>query len=226
MIGRLTTLACLAVVAPRAAYADAADNSAPAATQATAAGTGNAASAAITGPLERWHAGVALGVYVPRADLDAGVLVGAFGAFAVDERGVWRVHLGADWVRSGRDGPSLLSPGPFPRSRAELDERTDLLTIAAGASARLATVGDIEVRLRMSAGLQVARARFEAYAMSQVESGIGPAGMIDVSAAGRAGALGWQAIVGWREARRDLGGAAAYGDEVTSGAVVAVGACW
>lgn len=223
MIGRLTTIACFAVATTRGVHADASGN-APALPQGTS--TAPAAEAPASGPPKRWHAGVAVGVYVPRGDLDPGALIGAYGAFAVDESGMLRVHVGADWVRTGRYGASLLYPGPFPRSRAELDEQTDLVTFAAGGSVRLVVVGNIEVRARLSAGLQVARARFEVYGMSQVESGIGPAGMIDVSAAGRAGAIGWQAILGWRESRRDLGSAATYGEAVTSGAVVAIGAHW
>lgn len=227
MIGRVTAFACIVVATTRGVHAEPVGN-APQVTQAATTGTSTAppSEAPSTSEAKRWHAGVALGVYVPRGDLDAGVLVGALGAFALDERGTWHVHLGADWVRTGRYRESLLSPEPFPRSRAELDERTDLVTIAAGGSVRLAAIGDIEVRARLSAGVQLAHARFEAYGMSHVESGTGPAGMIDVSAGGPAGALRWQAIIGWREARRDLGGADAHGDEVTSGALVAAGAHW
>ena len=75
-------------------------------------------------------------------------------------------------------------------------------------------------------GVQFTRSRFEAYAMSQVDSSVGPAGTLEISIGGRSGPAGWRALIGWREARRSLGNAQAYADEVTSGALVAARAEW
>ncbi len=175
----------------------------------------------------RWHAGVEVGVEVPRSELDPGVLVGAVGTYALDDSGTWLARASVDWVRTGRGSSALLSPSPFPRSRTDLDEQVDLVTFGAGGSVRLAELTpQIELRVGLSAGIQIARTEFDAYGMSEVERGIGPAAMVEVSVGNRAGPIHWQALVGWREARRDLGTASTYGAEVTSGAIVVVGAGW
>ncbi len=175
---------------------------------------------------KRWHAGLDVGVEVPRSDLDPGVLVGAIGTYALDHNGTWLARASVDWVETGRHSSALLTPTPFPRSRTELDEQTDLVTFGAGASVRLAKLTKIELRAGLSAGIQIARTRFDAYTTSQVERSIGPAAMVEVSVGSRLGPIQWRAVAGWREARRDLGTAGTYGNEVTSGAIVALGADW
>ncbi len=175
---------------------------------------------------KRWRAGVEVGLAVPRTQLDPGILVGAVGTFGLDADGTWLAHASVDWVHTGRQANALVSPSPFPRSRTDVDERTDLVTIAAGGSVRLAKLTAFEVRAGLSAGLLLARAQFDAYSMSQVERSIGPAATLEVSVGVRTGATSWRAVIAWREARRDLGTASAYGDEASSGLIVMVRADW
>lgn len=174
----------------------------------------------------RAHVGVELGVQLPRAALDAGLLVGVVGTYALDQERRWAAHLRADWVRTGRRAQALLTPSPFPRSQAEVDDHTDLLTFVAGVSCRLATFDRMEVRAGAFVGAQASRGRFEAFSMDDTESGVGPAAMAEVSIGMPAGPAVLRAVVGWREARRTLDHSSSYAEETTSGATFSVRADW
>lgn len=177
--------------------------------------------------VKRIHVGAEVGAEIQRAELGAGLLVRARADVAItadDDR--LRFELLLDWVRTTSRDMTLVSPAAFPRSNADLLVQTQLVTLGAGASVRLATVSGVELRGALTAGPQLTRDRFDAYGMTQRVTDTGLAGTVEVYAAGRAPPVFWRASLGWREAVRDLGSAESYGEETTSGAVLAAGIAW
>ena len=177
-------------------------------------------------PAHRWHAGLWVGTELPRGALSPGLLLGGGGAFALDENDRWRVRATVDWVRTGGGAAGLLSPTWFPRSAGTLDDVSDLVTIQGGATVLLARFGATSLRAAVSAGVQASHARLTAYGMTRAVDGSAPVATVEALLAGPAGPVRWRVDVGWRESRRDLGPAAAYAEETTSGGVLAVGAAW
>lgn len=221
MIERAALIAGVLVAAAAAAYADA-----PAAAADGQPAAGNTVRAEPVRGARRVHAGLELGIDVPVADLSPGLLIGAIGELALDPSARWLVHVSADWVRTEHRSDTLLTPAPFPRSRAALDDRSDLVTLQVGGSARLVTHGALDLRAALSAGAQISRARFEAYAMTQVKRDLAPAATLELSVGLRTGPATLRGILGYRVARRNLDSAGSYGEETTSGAIVALRGDW
>ena len=171
-----------------------------------------------------WQLGARAGVAVPRADLDPGIVIGGVGRFVVEPRKMLTIDVAVDWSRLGHRGKSLLSPPAFPRSLGELDQQTDLVTIAAGASIRIAELGRMAVTAGAAAGVQLSRTKFHAYLMEDVRTRVAPAATVEVSVLGAAGPLHWRATVAWRESRGASGDD--YGEPVTSGLLVLAGVDW
>lgn len=171
-----------------------------------------------------WQVGARAGVAVPRADLDPGILVGGVGRLVIDSRRMLTVDVGLDWTRLGHSGRTLLSPPSFPRSLGELDQQTDLVTIAAGASIRVAELGSVAVVAGAAVGVQLSRTRFHAYTMEAVRTRVAPAATVELSVLGAAGPLHWRATVAWRESRGAAGDD--YGEAVTSGLLALAGIDW
>ena len=128
-----------------------------------------------------WQLGARAGVAVPRADLDPGIVIGGVGRFVIDSRRMLTVDAGLDWSRLGHRGRTMLSPPSFPRSLGELDQQTDLVTIAAGASIRVAELGAVTVTAGAAVGVQLSRTRFHAYLMEAVRTRVAPAATLELS---------------------------------------------
>lgn len=182
------------------------------------------AAAPARADIRPWQLGARAGVEVPRGELDAGPVIGAVGHYTLDGARALSLQLAIDWTRLGRRAATLLSPPAFPRSLGELDQRSDLITIAAGAEIGVADVGTMTITVGAAAGLQLSRTRFEAYVMEEVRTRVAPAVTVEAALQGPAGPLHWRATVAWRESR--AAGRAAYGEDVSSGLLAMLGVDW
>lgn len=174
----------------------------------------------------RWQGGLDVGVAVPRVDPGVGTLVRGRVGFVVTPRRPIIAHVAVDWTRFVDSSTSLVSPPDFPRSRAQVASDRSVATLAVGASIRFAAFDRIVLAVAASLGPQWSHDRFEAYGASAVETTLGMAGTIEVSAEGPAGPVRWRGSLAWREASRPRDGTSTDGERVTSGALAALGVSW
>jgi len=166
--------------------------------------------------------GAHLGSFIPRTDLQPGILVGLDFDRAIGPEGL-RVKAGLDWVMLSNQDSAIVGPPAFPRARLDLIQESHVVSSYVGASYDFAVLGPADFYVGAIAGMSTSRSTFDAFGISVPENDVAALGGLILGARGLGGPVAWRFELGWREARHDLGDAGEFGEDALSGLSISAG---
>lgn len=163
------------------------------------------------------------GTLLPRGDLQLGPLAGVDLTLAPSARSPLLIVGGLDWTLLAQQDSTLVGPPSYPRSRADLIQHSQVVTLYAGAQLALLRVGATRIYGGAALGLSINRSVFTAYGTEHAENDVRPGLMVDLAARWTRGRLIGSIALSWREAVHDLGSSGEFGEDVMSGLLVTAG---